>query len=144
MYISKKIEWIRPYVEEAKKIVPSLKKVTSIKTIRPTKNKLQRTMGLCSTNDGKKYVITLWTHHQHIKTVDPFTCEFTPYSKMDLLVTLAHEIAHLDDFDHSPLHKKIESKLTLLFVKMLEKEGYVSAEHEEKELKASKKKTSKD
>jgi hypothetical protein len=52
------------------------------------------------------------------------------YSKIDLLGHLAHEMAHLKYWTHTPEHKMLECKLTVIFMRHLLKSGYVSEEEE--------------
>lgn len=53
---------------------------------------------------------------------------------IELLCTLAHELAHLLEFDHTPAHKELEARITSIFMRRLQKDGYISEEAEEKEL----------
>lgn len=136
---------MKPYVKEAKKIVPKLKKVISIKHRTPRVDQIQRCQALITEfTEGKKksyFTITIWTEYLESEKAGSTKMTKRPYSKLDIVSHLAHEVAHLVDFDHTPEHKKVEAQLTKIFAKMLEKEGYISEEQELKESSHGEKKS---
>jgi hypothetical protein len=52
------------------------------------------------------------------------------FSKIDLLEHLAHELAHTESWTHTPKHKRLEAKIKIKFMHMLQSDGYVSEEDE--------------
>lgn len=52
------------------------------------------------------------------------------FSKIDLLANLAHELAHTVSWKHTPEHKRLEAKLSGIFMTQLRKDGYTSEEAE--------------
>lgn len=137
MKISKDYEWIRDYLELAKHLVP-LKKITHIKFITPPNNlKTQLCHGMITRHENGTYSITLFRKH---KSIDPIThtIVITPYSKLDILMYLSHELAHMKFFEqHCPKHKKLELKIHNRFITKLKNSGYISEEHDVAQQKKS-------
>ncbi len=125
MKIEKKLEWMRPYLLAAVPHLPKAKRIVHVGAW-----KLDGRYGLGEhaaiiTTDGKSYRVYLHTHLR-LKTD-----EIKPFSKIDLLTMLAHELAHTINMDkHTPAHKRLEARLYILFMNMLEKDGYISEEDE--------------
>lgn len=102
--ISKRLEWIRPYIEhfyENKKI--KLKKPKKIKSYKVAKNRKNNvgSLGTCYYGVG---VIVIFTH--------------IPYqlSKKYILKTLAHELAHLKHHEHTNKHLLLTNIIFDMFV----------------------------
>jgi hypothetical protein len=53
-----------------------------------------------------------------------------PYSTLDLLQYLAHELSHLEHWEHTTGHKSLESKIMGMFMTKLSHAGYISEEDE--------------
>lgn len=81
--------------------------------------------------DRKGAPYRIWIHTQY--TDD--TNEIKTYSQIDILRLLAHELAHIGDWNHTPRHAKKEAKYLSLFMTKLNNTGYISEEHELKESK---------
>jgi len=134
MKISKKIEWIKPFIDVAeKKLKLNLSKLTEIKAIdKIPLDKLQPYYGLTTYHKGK-YSITLCLHY-HKRTCpmgDLRVVVQKPFSKIDILITLAHEIGHVvSEWEHTPRRQIMESMIVIIFMKYLEKTGYNSEEKE--------------
>jgi hypothetical protein len=124
MKISKKLEWMRPYVTEGLKHVPKGKAVTRLWTFKLGGRYGKHETAAIITNDFKEYRIYLHTM-RHPRGQPP-----SQFSKIDMIKYLAHEMAHMKDMDHTPRHSRLEGKLQAIFSAMLEKEGYVSEEEE--------------
>lgn len=128
MIISKDLQWLEEYIEASSHLIPNLstlKRVTSIHG-RPD------TDSLCS---GQ-----LWKykngHHRMSLYLNYYSNGKKVYiSTIDLLSTLAHELSHLQYFLHTPDHKTLEAMLTIIFMGKLKSTGYISDEHEKKEIK---------
>ena len=133
MKIAKKLEWLLPYIERAKKdhpkIAKRLKKVYYIKT--DTKNR-HSYFGICIHNENGSIHIGLRDRYQAFRFHDDghISVSIKPMSKIDMIELLAHELAHVYYIPHSPKHKKLECRIKTKFCTMLEKEGYISEEEE--------------
>lgn len=130
MILAKKLEWLSPYIEEAKKIVPEVKKVKKVSCFKFFKDKRCPYYGMTIHLGKDKYEIKLNRYYNKIITLSPLKFKKSPYSKIDILCTLAHEIAHLVEWDHTPERQRVEAGLVLRFMDMLEDTGYVSEEAE--------------
>lgn len=136
---SSDLEWMRPYVNKVKRIVP-VHKLEKIVSLKASLDKLNRMYGqlVTETWEEKGYVnrrsrkyISLYVTYCETVTLKPFKRVIKPYSKIDLLTTLAHELAHLVyDDTHTTKHTKLENRICSLFMTMLENDGYISEEHE--------------
>lgn len=127
MIVSKELEWMRPYIDEALKILPKGVTVTRLATWKINGRYGKDLFAAIITNDMKTFRIYLHTHchPRHLKTPRKFT-------KNELIKTLAHELAHVPDMaHHHPAHTKIEGKLYVKFSELLKASGYISEEHEE-------------
>jgi hypothetical protein len=127
VYVNKKLAWMVPYVERGLLLIPDGKSVTRLGAwTRGGRYGKQETAALI-TNNNRHYRIYIHTHaYTHPRGV-------TPHSKIEMLELLAHEMAHMidDHFDeHTPEHRRLEAKLTSLFMTMLKKSGYHSEERE--------------
>ena len=134
MKISKNLSWVEEYINLVKPLVPEisrLKRVTSKKPKRSlTEN--QNCHGIISFYSGKRmYTLTLYTHYidMNLKN-DKVHLNIAPYSTIDTLCFLAHELAHLKHWDHTPAHKLLEASITQIFMNKLESSGYKSEEDE--------------
>lgn len=135
MKISPKLEWIREYVESVSDLVP-INKLVHIKGRKPQSNlRKQQTHAVLTEYTDKTFGIVI---HTYSKYVHPETHEikFTPYNSMDILGTLAHELAHLNYINfHCPEHKRLELRIYRRFLTRLKKSGYHSEEEEDKQIK---------
>jgi hypothetical protein len=124
---SRCFEWMEVYVNSA---IPLMKEgitITRITAWAKSNNRVGKGVQACIiTNDESSFRVYIKTH-RHPRGEEP-----TPYTKLELLELLAHELAHIVSFDHTPEHKKLEAKLLTIFMNQLESEGYVSSEEEER------------
>ena len=89
-------------------------------------------------NNKKHYTSRLDYHGITIYITSAKTIRLKPlkrkmgyYSKVDILQVLAHELAHFAEPDfHTPQHKIDECKMCIIFMKMLNEDGYKSEEYE--------------
>lgn len=130
MVISKDIEWMRPYIELAKSIVPKIEYVRRVSSRKVSYNRKQLIHGIIHYVDKKHYKICLYTNYK-----DRATGVITDHSTISLLSTLAHELSHLEDFEHTPDRMKLECKIASKFMTKLKKDGYISEEAEFKDKK---------
>jgi hypothetical protein len=125
MRICKKLEWLRPYVKQGLKHVSKEVKLARVGAWAIGKSRGRGEFAaLVQRKRGDPFRIWLHTHYLDSENKP------RPFSKIDLLRNLAHEIAHLADWNHTPKHAKIESRINIAFMRMLKSEGYISEEHE--------------
>jgi len=131
MKLSKHFSWLAPYINLA---IPHIKNLYLLKRISarsPRKNQVQRCNAMTTWTSEGDYKITLYRSYQDIESLKPLRISITNYSKIDILEYLAHELAHLQHWEHTTDHKKLENKLHSLFMNRLKREGYVSEEESE-------------
>lgn len=127
MRVSPKLEWMREYAELGMTFVSQDAVLERIGAWTLGKSRgCEEHAAIYQDRNGGPYRIWMHTHYY-------FGKEKRPWSKIDLLTLLAHEIAHIEDWKHTPKHKKLESKILSAFMVKLKKEGYVSEEVELKE-----------
>jgi len=102
--ISPQLAWVYPYILKAKNKMPSLSLPKQIKTFKPTKTKIMRVFGNIY---FEKKLIVIGTHTQQTylnKKGQLKVKKIVRLSKVKILDTLAHEIAHLRYPDHGYEH----------------------------------------
>ena len=125
MVIVKELEWMRDYIDNVTHLLPKLKQLKKISSKKGNKERWQHCHGLITYFDKKSFRITLYlTYH------DMPTDKIKNYSTIDLLQYLAHELAHLEHWDHTPQHKQLECILMGIFMTRLVNDGYISEEVE--------------
>lgn len=125
MVITKELEWIRPYVASVEYLLPRLTQVKKITGKKALSDRGQHFVGIIIYYNKKSIRICLYTSYK-----DRNTSKVIKYDTMDILGTLAHELAHLEYWTHTPDHKQLECKIHSMFMTRLRKDGYVSAEEE--------------
>jgi hypothetical protein len=133
MYISPKLEWLRPFFKEVKPLYSKSKSIKKITIIRASHSKRDRAYAEVRELD-KGYQVALRTQYQHIDFY-PLCVTLLPLSKVDILAALAHELAHLYHWTHSPEHKIVENQIGTIFMTRLKNEGYIDEETELEEMK---------
>lgn len=127
MIIVKELEWMRGYVESVSHLLPKIKQLKKISSRRGSREYWQHFHGLITYFDKKSFRITLYiTYHETLSD------KIKNYSTIDILQYLAHELSHLEHWDHTPQHKYLENIIMGIFMTKLASEGYVSEEEEEK------------
>lgn len=135
--ISEELMWLEPYLKKVSNIVP-VHKIEKIVAGKPRVDQIQHCQAQLVTETNTKtgqiirQYITMNLYYLKARSLNPLERMKKPYSKVDLLETLAHELAHFEDIHHTPKHKKLQNKICTIFMNMLEKTGYVSEEHEMK------------
>jgi hypothetical protein len=125
--LGKSLVWMKPYLDVAIPHLPASKRIARITAWNKTNGRYGKGCQACIiTDDDETFRVYIHTY-SHPRGEEP-----TPYSKLELLELLAHELAHTVSFDHTPEHKKLEAKLLTIFMNQLESEGYVSSEEEER------------
>lgn len=127
MIIVKKLEWVRDYIESVSHLLPRIKQLKKISSKNGNRDQFQHFHGLITYFDKKSFRITLYvTYH------DTLVDKIVNYSTIDLLQYLAHELAHLEHWDHTTSHKQLECIILGIFMTKLAQDGYVSEEEEVK------------
>lgn len=111
----KNMEFLKPYIESAKDLFP-YKKFDVLKGYRVKKGKSEQTEGSIHMEDNGRFTISLLTasYYPQEKKYKNKTLHF-------ILDTLAHELAHAAEWEHTPRHYEIQSKVSLRFSKVLRK-----------------------
>ena len=132
--INASLEWVRDYLRRVKHLFP-YNRLVRIRAKATAPINAKEPYNACILHDEVEdtYEIILVTNWQEkYKYFDGNKCHLrhSPFSRIDLLNHLAHELAHMLHWRHTPEHKILESKITTLFMKQLLRDGYVSEEDE--------------
>jgi hypothetical protein len=128
MKIVKELEWLRDYITSVSHLLPRIKQLKKISLRRGSREYFQHFHGLITYFDKKSFRITLYiTYHDSIKD------DIVNYSTIDMLEYLAHELAHLEHWDHTTSHKQLQCIILGIFMTKLAEAGYVSEEAESKD-----------
>lgn len=131
MIISKSLEWTRPYIEDIALVIPKVKKIKKIHAMGASLHKIASCYAqLTVDNKSKRHVISIYTNYATVVSLKPFKRVIKPFSKVDILQTLAHELAHVLHWDHTPEHKIVENTIAVMMMQKLQADGYISEEHE--------------
>tara|TARA_R110000803_G_C11989469_1_gene321854 strand:- start:10949 stop:11377 length:429 start_codon:yes stop_codon:yes gene_type:complete len=125
------LTWLIPYYEEIKSMLPK-HRLIKIHQASLSKGKIQRICAqLWKIEKSYDFELTIYSQYWSYVSLKPLKRKRMNYSKIDMLVTFAHEIAHITHFyPHDTKHKSLEALLILSFMGRLESEGYISEEHE--------------
>ena len=133
------LEWLVEYIKMAEKVVPNVRMLQGINSKVPTEDKMQLAHGeITKWSEPRKmtyYTMYMYTHYQWIYNHKGWRASIHKYSKMDMLTHLAHEISHIQHWEHTTEHKLLEVKLLKMFVQRLRRNGYVSEEAENEQTK---------
>lgn len=117
---NKKVEWLRPFVESAKDLIP-LKQIINVSGYRVKRGQVEQSYGSTVRLSKNKYSI-------NIKIYD-LTVDGKNYKGSHIymiLDTLAHELAHVKaGFDHTPEHYELTARIALKFSHILEENGII-------------------
>lgn len=144
MHLSKDIEWLREYIEIAKQYISKekfkrLKKVYSLNPPHNQKSHVHGQLWRDLETDDFSLLIKLSYFPIVRKNGEFYQQEKRVYcDKIDILDTLAHELAHLEFWDHTPAHKVLNSLILIKFMTKLSEDGYTSAEEEQKQIRRTK------
>lgn len=136
MRIAPELEWLRPYIKKAKKYIPRGKRIIQVRHTKLNHRTVPRYDAQVGTSDNRNYDLGIYTHfwkRHYWGEADGkalFYRTEAPYSKLDILRSLAHEISHLVYWHHTPDREKLENRIMNSFMTMLNNEGYVSEEKE--------------
>ena len=140
---SRDLRWLKPFVEAVDSIVPNIKNLNAIKKLGVKGNTKCRIAGVtihsiyddpCHRDTWEIYIYTEYNEIQNLNK-PPLKFKKRRYSKLDILATLAHELTHLHEWEHTPKRQILESKILIRFMELIEDQGYISEEKEMKEWK---------
>lgn len=127
MKIVKELEWVRDYIDVVSHLIPKINQLKKISLKKANKDYWQHVHGLITYFDKKSFRITLYVTYHDIRND-----KIRNYTTIDILHYLAHELAHLEHWDHTTQHKQLECVIMGIFMTKLQQEGYVSEEDEYK------------
>lgn len=136
MIIAKELEWTRSYIESVSQLLPHLRQLKRISVKKANDKQIMRCIGNCTKYFDKfHYRITLYTTYSMVHSYNPLTIKVLQYSSIDILRYLAHELAHLEHWDHTPDRLHLECMILSIFMTKLKADGYISEEEEAKVVK---------
>lgn len=104
MRISKKLKWLEPYARLGLTFVSPHLELERIGALTYGSTWGEDTHGFCIQRViGAPFRIWLHTHYGH--------GENDAFSPLELLENLAHEIAHMHDWNHSALHGQLSGRI---------------------------------
>jgi len=123
---NKDVAWLEPFFLKAKGLVP-IQKITKIRGFSVPLDKIECIDGqMTKYLPGGPIVITLRTHNQlHRANQNGTNTAYRHKRRMicDMLLTLAHELAHLKHWEHTPEHWELECKIVRRFISELKRQG---------------------
>jgi hypothetical protein len=125
IHCSKEFDWLLPYLELGLSLTPIGKTVTRLTKLKFKGRVGRKEKAFVTTNNYRSYRIYIHTMYQ-----PKGEAKALPFSSIDILELLSHELAHMIDMEHTPDHKILEARITKAFMLMLKKGGYVSEEYE--------------
>lgn len=99
--------WLKPFVDSSKGLV-AVDKIKSIKGYKARKDRIAQVWGACHWYTRHKFSITLLTHDFAKKGRKKV---LVPRRLEDILITLAHELAHVEFQEHDPAHLWLTARL---------------------------------
>lgn len=126
------VKWFEPYFGDVSHLVP-LEHLEKVFGMFPRLDQLQHHHAhLVDETDGRNHrkYISMYLLYTSTVKLKPLKRKIKAFSKVDLLEHLAHELAHLVHWKHTPNHKRLECEIMLKFMSRLQSTGYVSEEHE--------------
>jgi len=125
------LKWLLPYYYDVKGLLPkhTLSKISHAKL---SKGKIQRIVAqLWKIKYSYKFELTMYSEFWEYKSLKPLRRKRRRYSKIDMLTSFAHELAHIQHFSpHDCHHKTLEAMFIAIFMKRLDESGYISEESE--------------
>lgn len=116
MRIHKNVSFILPYLKSARKLVP-LERLDTIKGYKVDLYKSERSYGSIVTNGSRANINLLITNNYVLENKQ------RPIFLMVILDSLAHELAHLVHWKHTPDHMMLQVKILRNFVRVMKKNG---------------------
>lgn len=135
MKIDKELLWIGSYLDTLQPDL-DLTLLNEIKILPAPEKTRQTIVGLFTRTKTGDMIISISILAQAFKKNTLKIDGLVPYSRIDVLSHLAHELAHFilvvknNEWEHTPEHKAIESMIMVNFMEQLSKEGFISEEDE--------------
>jgi len=137
--ISKSLEWTRPFLESVME-GSNTDVLTRITAVVPRSYMRQHQEGKLTQHDHNDFRISihLGYYSYKIKNKKLTQAKYYKYSRLDILHTLAHELAHFMLVPQGPAkwtshncdHKILECFIMSSFAMLLSEQGYISEEQE--------------
>jgi hypothetical protein len=128
MKIANKLAWMTPYIYVGIECLKSNKPLLRVGTWSHTN--IMKGLGAHASIHIRPKGFNIYLHTLHKDADDE---EARPYTRIEMLTYLAHELAHIDHWEHTTAHKKLELKILNVFMTMLKQNGYISEEKEMEE-----------
>ena len=110
--------------------VPRGKRIVRIYELHPHPKRLSHCYAQISTTDERNYSIGVYRKYYRTDRLKPLKRTLKEFSTLDTLMHLAHEIAHLYDWEHTPYRQVLECRIGVEFMERLDELGYLSEELE--------------
>jgi hypothetical protein len=129
--IAPELEWVRPFLECVEHLVP-IARLPKIQALKGRVDKVHNFRAVIMKDEltDEIFYISLYLYVYRTKRLNPYSRYKVTYGKITILEHLAHELAHMNHWNHTPAHKKLESLIAIEFMNLLEKQGYISDEYE--------------
>lgn len=131
MSFSERKEFIREFlldhIENLRPIISREFNIKNLKLLRSMPGR--RTHIYASLTNIDNYNFTLVIYYTYLKNKKNM-CNETYFSKVDLIKTLCHELAHVMFMEHCTNHTALEALLLLTASIKLKEDGYISEEDE--------------
>ena len=121
--LSSDLKWLEEYIETIAHTIPNLSKLKRVTSIHGKKNQKRSCQAQIWSYKNGTYRISLYVSFYKEDKQEH-------YSTIDLLCNLAHELAHMQHWTHSPEHKILECTIINLFMSKLKSFGYIDEETE--------------
>ncbi len=110
-------QWLAPYIKSVNHLIP-LQKLVKLQAFKIHLKKETRADGSCNFISRGKYsiAIRLWCRNEKR------TRHILLYLH-DVLYYLAHELAHIKEWEHTPKHYKLQAKILKRFAEVAQSQG---------------------
>jgi hypothetical protein len=119
---TKNVLWLKPFVEASTSLVP-LDKLKSIMGYKVKKGLSENSFGCLTKYEGERKFRMSIRVHKYEKLETSNKKEHKKVRCETILLTLAHELAHLEHWEHTPEHFKLQGELIIKFYEVLKESG---------------------
>lgn len=122
----KNVDFLVPFYQAALPLMPKGKTLHSVRGIQVSLDREPGADGVCRTEDWRNYYITLnvWDRkwEKHGSMPGWWKASAHKMGGLDgVLLTFAHELAHVREWEHTPRHWEWTHKFAAKFTKVLER-----------------------
>jgi hypothetical protein len=130
--IHKKLEWLTEYINASVEFIgeENFKKLKSVTYYKIPNTKLSHQYACIWDREGIYEIMICLTANRIAKIKDKYYMRVSEFTKITLLNHLAHEIAHIVHWEHTPEHKILENEICSKFMHMLSQTGYKNEDKE--------------